>query len=33
MIVGMALLFSKLSVFMNDVDHCKVHIYIFDRIK
>ena len=25
--------FAKLSVFMNDVDHCKVHIYIFDRIK
>ena len=33
MIVGMVLLFFKLSVFMNDVDHCEVHIYILDRIK
>ena len=32
-IVGMVLLFSKLSIFMNDVGHCKVHIYILDLIK
>ena len=32
-IVGMVLLFSKFFVFMNDVDHCEVHIYNLDRIK